>query len=368
MKKATVFGGGAFGTALAFMLAKNGFAVSLWHPNQAECDAANAAGENLHGLKGAKFPEFGGRRALHFSSDLETCISNAPEVVIFAVPMQRLRKFVVDRRDRMCATLQSAKIAVIACKGIEKGTSKLAYTVLEEAVGDVGLVRARAVVIAGPTFARELAEFKPTSFTVAAHDATLARTAQRLLSTADGQFRGYASTDVIAVEVASAVKNVVAIAAGMVDGMGYGRNARAAVITQGLYEIALVSRTMGGVFGGVLTMAGVGDVMLTASSKLSRNFQVGRELAQGVDLKAAKKNRNAVSEGVPTCEAVVQLGRKLGLTLPLCEAVYSVLKVEKTPQQALAAIRGLDSAPLCDEPLNPCDDTRHGQPLPASKL
>ena len=353
--KACVFGGGAFGTALSFMLAKNGYSVTLWHPNAKQCDDANAAGENLHGLKGAKFPKHAdGTCPLHFTSDFDQATSGSPAIAVFAVPMQRLRKFVNDRRAKMRAVLESSAFVVIACKGIERGTLALAFEVLEQSIADAKLVRSRAVVLAGPSFARELAEEKMTSFTVAAYDAALARKAQRMLSTKDGQFRGYATTDVEACEVSSAVKNVVAIAAGMTDGLGLGRNARAAMITQGLYEIAALSRAHGGVFGGVMTMGGVGDVMLTASSKMSRNFQVGRELAQGVDLKAARKNRNAVSEGVPTCEAVVELGRKLKVELPLCDAVYRVLKGDLDAREAIDTIRRPALHPLCDEPLNPC--------------
>lgn len=307
--KVAVLGAGAWGTALAAALASRQDVV-LWGREGAQCQALAATRVNARYLPGVEMPA-----DVAITADFEQAL-NQCDLAIVAVPTAALRETL-----RRFARSGAANSGVVwLCKGFEGGSAKFPHQVAEEEL-PAGLPRA---ALSGPSFAAEVAKGLPAAVTVASTDATFAALAARELHT--GRLRVYSSDDLIGVEVGGAVKNVIAIAAGVCDGLELGASARAAVITRGLAEITRLGVRLGGKAETFMGLAGAGDLMLTATSDLSRNRRVGLQLASGRSLGDALARLGHVAEGVLCAPEVVRLAQKHGVEMPITEAVCRLLQ------------------------------------------
>ncbi len=319
MTRVAVVGAGGWGTALADMLARKGADVVLWAHEPEVAAEVNARHRNDLFL-----PEAPLQPSLAATNDLAAALTGA--VMVLAVTPSHAMRAVLGRA---APALPPDAIVVSAAKGLEPGTLKRMTEVLAEVVPPGTGV----VALSGPTFAREVYEGQPTAATVAG-PADAARRAQQLLSAP--YFRTYTNDDVVGVELGGALKNVVAIAAGIAEGLGLGSNPRAALITRGLAEIARLGVAMGAnplTFAG---LAGMGDLVLTATGPLSRNRSLGVELGKGATLEQVQARRLSVAEGVGTARAAVALGERVGVELPIAREVARVLFEGKPPRQAVA--------------------------------
>lgn len=303
----TVIGAGAWGTALAISLAAN-HRVMLWARDAAQIEAMRAMGCNRRYLPHAPLPD-----NLDLSADFSTALSRA-DLAIIAVPVAALR----ETLQRM-ASVGGCSDVIWVCKGFEAETSLLPHQVAAETLPE----EFRRGVLSGPSFAQEVARGLPTALTLASVDEEFAQCMAQALHHA--RLRIYASNDVIGVEVGGAVKNVMAIAAGICDGMGLGSNARAALLTRGLAEIARLGLKLGGSPETLSGLSGAGDLILTCTGDLSRNRQVGLMLVQQQDLPEILRRLGHVAEGVYTVREVHRLAQGLGVEMPICTAVYRVL-------------------------------------------
>ena len=303
----TIIGAGAWGTALAISLSAN-HRVTLWARDAALISKMKSTRLNQRYLPDILLPA-----SLEFSADLSASLA-AAELVIFALPTAALRSTL----QQLAQSSRSFGV-VLACKGFEAETSQLPHQVVAEVL-PAGF---HCGVLSGPSFALEVARGLPTALTFASADEEFARSTAKTLHHA--RLRIYASSDVIGVEVGGTVKNVLAIAAGICDGMGLGLNARAALLTRGLAEITRLGLKLGGrpeTLGG---LSGVGDLILTCTGDLSRNRRVGLLLAQQHDLPEILRRLGHVAEGVYTVREVHRLAQKLEVAMPICEAVYRIL-------------------------------------------
>jgi glycerol-3-phosphate dehydrogenase (NAD(P)+) len=323
--KTTVLGAGAFGTALAIQLARQGHETLLWARSEQEAAAMDRARENAHYLAGATFPD-----GLRVTSDRAKALSGA-ELVVLAIPCQATREALAAAKDELRAPLLCC-----ASKGIERGTLMLMSEVLLDVLG--ADAADRLTYLSGPSFAKELADGVPTAVTIAGTNAASTAAVQRAFS--GGALRAYATEDVMGVEVGGALKNVIAIAAGIVDGLGFGQNCRAALITRGLAEIGRLAAKKGGSPLTLAGLAGVGDLVLTCTGSLSRNRTVGVELGRGRTLGAILAELGHVAEGVETTKSAFELGQRLGVPMPITEEVYRVLYEDKPAKQALLELMG----------------------------
>ena len=305
--KIAVLGAGAWGTAIAISLAQR-HAVTLWARDPAQCAAMSAARANARYLPGLSFPA-----ALAIADDLHAALA-ACELTLIAVPTAALRETLerIQREDLGAPVIW-------LCKGFEPGQAKLPHQICDDILGEAYA----SGVVSGPSFADEVARGLPTAVTLASRNAEFARdTARALHSPA---FRVYSSNDLIGVEVAGAVKNVMAIAAGICDGLRYGYNARAALITRGLAEITRLGVALGGRAETFMGLAGAGDLILTCTGDLSRNRRVGLNLAQGKPLAAILAELGHVAEGVSTARELDSLADDLRVDMPVTRAVCRVL-------------------------------------------
>ncbi len=307
-QKVAVIGAGSWGTALALLLARKGAAVSLWAHRREHVDQLRSNRENRTYLPGFQFPE-----NISVTADLEEAITHAA-TVLMVVPSHVYRA--VFRRVQGFLTPET--VIVSATKGIENETLMTMTQVMTDERAN-GLY----AVLSGPSFAREVAEEKPTAVTVAARDPQVAAQVQQVFFTET--FRVYTSTDVIGVELGGPLKNIVAIAAGICDGLGYGTNTRAALITRGLAEISRLAVKMGACPLTMAGLAGLGDLVLTCTGDLSRNRSVGLKLGQGMTIEAIQEEMRMVAEGVKTTRSAWHLATKMGVEMPILEQVYKVL-------------------------------------------
>lgn len=304
--KIGVLGAGAWGTALALAAQRAGRQTTLWARRQDHAEAMSRTRENAEYLPGIALPP-----DLTVTSDPAEAVSGANALVL-VIPAQHMR-------GALAAFDIPAGIPLIsAAKGIELSTDKTMSAVLQELLPDNP-----AAMLSGPSFASETAAGKPTAVTLAAADRDLALTLVEALSTET--FRLYASTDVAGTEVGGAVKNVLAIAAGIVSGMGMGENARAALITRGLAEATRFAVALGGRADTLMGLSGIGDVMLSCSSTSSRNFSLGHRLGMGERLEDILGSSQSVVEGVHTAAALVRRARVLSVEMPIAEGVDAVL-------------------------------------------
>ncbi len=276
--------------------------------------------ENQDYLPGFPLP-----RNIAVTSSLPECLTGA-EAVIAAIPSHVLRHVAAEMRP----ALPDGAILISAAKGLEEGTLlRMTEVIAQELV----TVHPRIAVLSGPSFAREVAAGRPTAVVAAAHDPELARTVQALFSGA--MFRVYTSGDLIGVELGGAIKNVVAIGAGICEGLELGHNALAALITRGLAEISRLALCMGAAPQTLSGLAGLGDLVLTCTGAQSRNRHVGIELARGMPLAEIAASVKTVAEGVRTTRSVVELGTRFGIALPIAEEMDGVLHSGRSPREAI---------------------------------
>jgi glycerol-3-phosphate dehydrogenase (NAD(P)+) len=328
MKSAGVIGGGAWGTALAQVCARAGLDTVLWAREPEVVAGVNAAHENPLFLPGV--PLEAEIRATGDFADLA-----GRDIVLAVAPAQHLRATMIAFGPHVREGLP----ILLCAKGVEQGTLKLMTEVLAETVP-----QAAPAVLSGPSFAGEVARGLPTAVTLACPDEDCARDLAEAIATPT--FRPYFATDMIGAEAGGAVKNVLAIACGIVEGRGLGRSAHAALITRGFSELTRLAVALGGEAKTVAGLCGLGDLVLTCSSPQSRNMSVGLALGGGQTLEQALAGKLSVAEGVASAPAVRQLARKLGVDTPICEAVAAILAGEVGVDEAIV---GLLSRPLRDE-------------------
>jgi glycerol-3-phosphate dehydrogenase (NAD(P)+) len=325
----TVLGAGAWGTAVAIALAAR-HDVLLWGRNPEQMAATDAARDNLTYLPGHPLPP-----ALKVSADFEAAIAHVTEapagttpLLIAACPVAGLRPLLEQLKGRPIPNI------VWLCKGFEYGTGLLPHQVVREVLGD----SVPGAALSGPSFAQEVARGLPCGLTVASGSAELRERVVSLVH--GGSVRVYACDDMVGVEVGGAVKNILAIATGAADGLGLGLNARAALITRGLAEITRLGTALGAQPSTFMGLTGMGDLILTCTGDLSRNRRVGLALAQGKQLDTIVKELGHVAEGVPCAKAVRELAAKLGVDMPITNAVAGVLfdgaSVQETVDRLLA--------------------------------
>jgi glycerol-3-phosphate dehydrogenase (NAD(P)+) len=321
MTLVAVLGAGSWGTTLANLLAAKGESVRLWAFEPEVVEAVNRTHENPMFLPGV--PLHGGLQAF---GDAREAVAEAP-VIVSAPPSHAVRSVV----NRIRGVVRPGTLVVSATKGIETDTLALMSEVFEEC-----LPEARFAALSGPSFALEVCQGQPTLVVAAARDEATARDAQRIFATP--RFRVYSHDDVVGVELAGALKNVIAIAAGILEGFGMGHNPRAALITRGLAEITRLGVALGAnplTFAG---LAGMGDLILTTTGDLSRNRALGVALAQGQTLEDYRAAHRSVAEGANTSKAGAALGVRTGVELPIIEKVCEVLFSGKTAREGIAEL------------------------------
>jgi len=322
IKKTAVIGAGSWGTALARLLAEKGERVVLWSHRPEHLDQMQAERENCQYLAGAILPP-----ELELEKDLGTAVGDV-DCLVMAIPSHGFREVF----SHLLPYLRKNTFLVSVVKGMEVGT-RLSMTQLM--VEEAGSRRDNFHygVLSGPSFAREVADHQPTAVTVAFFDLKAARIVQQLFSTTF--FRVYAGTDVTGLEISGAMKNVIAIAAGICDGLGFGLNTRAALITRGLAEITRLGVAMGAdplTFSG---LGGLGDLVLTCTGDLSRNRTVGLKLGQGKNLSTALAEMTMVAEGVKTTKSCYNLAQRMGVDMPILKQTYQVLYEDKDCHEAV---------------------------------
>ena len=317
-----VLGAGSWGTALAALLAGNGQATCLWSRDAAQAAAMSASRRNPRYLSEIALPE-----QLRVQGDIGRALADAEDVLL-AVPTQGFRDLLRDIAPHVTAEMRIAW----ASKGLEAETGKLLHEVAQEVLG----ARRPMAVVSGPTFAREVALGLPTAVTVAA--TTPAFAADLVARLHNSYFRAYTSDDVIGVELGGAVKNVLAIAAGIADGLGFGANTRAALVTRGLAEMMRLGVVLGGRRETFMGLAGLGDLVLTCTDDQSRNRRIGLALARGQSLAEACASERQVAEGVYAARTVRDLAGRYGIEMPITEQVCRVLYEALDPRAAVQAL------------------------------
>jgi len=317
----TVLGAGAWGTALAISAARHNPGVCLWARDPEQVAAMAAARSNTRYLPDAAFPP-----DLQLTSDLGAAVAHAQTaggLIVIGTPMAAL--------DGMLRSLPADVPVLWLCKGFEKGAGRLGHEVAQ-AIRPEG----RYGILSGPSFAEEVAHAAPTALVAAANHPALCE--QAVAAFHSDSLRVYTSTDPIGVEVGGAVKNVLAIATGIVDGMNLGLNARAALVTRGLAEMTRLGVALGARADTFMGLSGLGDLVLTATGNLSRNRQVGLQLATGKPLAQILADLGHVAEGVYSAPTVWQRAQQLGVSMPITEAVVGVLEGRITPANAVMTL------------------------------
>ena len=306
-QRIAVFGAGAWGTALAQAFS-SAHDVCLWSRDAEQLEALAAHRENQRYLPGVRL-----NHTLRFEPDL-ACAAQSADLHLVVTPLAGLRDTVRALHQHKPGTP-----LLWACKGLEAGSGRLPHEIIAEELGP----DSASGVLTGPSFAAEVARGLPTAITLAAADPAFAN--HWVATLHQPRLRIYANNDVIGCEIGGAIKNVMAIAAGVSDGMGFGLNARAALITRGLAEIARLATALGGRSETLMGLTGMGDLILTCTGDLSRNRRVGLELAKGSTLVDILRTLGHVAEGVSTAREVAQLARRHGVEMPICEAVDALL-------------------------------------------
>lgn len=320
-KQLAVIGAGSWGTALAISLASEGHEVTLWARRQEAADAISRTRHNPTYLPDAIIPD-----SVRITSDLGEAVIGA-DFWVFATPSHALR----HAAERVAGHIHPELIVVSVSKGIENGTLFTSTQVLADVLKD--LPRSRIGVLYGPSHAEEVAAGVPTTVVAAANSPRVAQAIQDVFMTK--RLRVYANNDVVGVEIAGSVKNVMAIAAGMAEGVGYGDNAKAALITRGIAEIRRLGVAVGAnptTFSG---LAGIGDLVVTCMSKHSRNRFLGEEIGRGKTLDEVLDQMQMVAEGVRTTQSVHELAQRHGIEMPITAAVYEILFEGKRPSDAV---------------------------------
>jgi len=317
--KIAVLGAGSWGTALAILLARQGQATYLWARDRAHIDSMSASRCNQRYLPDIQFP-----KCLELVADIAEAVKRADDLLI-VIPSHGFRPILEQLADMM----KPGQRLMWATKGFESGSGKLFHQVVEEVIGSSVSV----AVVSGPTFAREVALAYPTAVTIASSNPAYAR--QMAERFHDDTFRAYTSDDIIGVEVGGAIKNVLAIAAGIADGLGYGANTRAAIITRGLAEMIRLGTALGGRRETFMGLSGLGDLVLTCTDDQSRNRRLGLALGKGKSLEDALSTIDQVVEGVQTAREVHELAVSSAVEMPIAQQVYEVLYENRSPSDAV---------------------------------
>ena len=312
-----VAGGGSWGTALAHHLAGRGHDVVLWLRNAEIAQAINTGHENPRYLAG--FPLHANLAATTNTAAL------AREIIVSAVPCQQFRMWLAAHKT----IFSQGVILVNAAKGLEAGTLALGHSIALEMLD----APFRYAALSGPSFAAEVIKGLPTAVVLASHEASLARHLQNLFSGA--AFRCYASTDIVGVEMGGALKNIMAIAAGLCDGLELGLNSRAALITRGLAEMRRLGSASGALEHTFMGLSGLGDLILTCTGPLSRNRQVGLRLGRGEAIEAIIESLGMVAEGVKTAAAAYDLACRFQVDVPIINTVHSIIQAKSSPLEAV---------------------------------
>ena len=319
--KIMVLGSGGWGSALAIMLSQNGHDVTLWSFLQEEYETLARDRENKQFLSGVKFPD-----NLKLTSDMSLA-SNA-ELIVMATP-----SFAVAETAKKLANIMSkGTIIVNVSKGIDRDSGKRLSEVVSDAVGERGEV----VVLSGPSHAEEVGRNIPTTVVVAAKKRDVAETVQDVFM--NDRFRVYITPDIVGVELGAALKNVIALCAGICDGMGLGDNTKAALMTRGLTEMARLGVALGGASETFAGLAGIGDLIVTCTSMHSRNRRAGILIGEGVSPKEAVAKIGAVVEGYYATQTGMMLARKAGIEMPITQAAYDILYNGKSPHDMMRAL------------------------------
>lgn len=330
MTKAAVFGTGSWGTAFAMVLADAGCEVSLWGRRAEVVEAVNATHRNPVYHPGTELPT-----GVTATTDPAEAARDA-EFTVLSVPSQTLR----GNLESWAGLLHPDTLLVSLMKGVELGTAKRMSEVVEE----VGKVPAeRVAVLTGPNLAREIAARQPAAAVAACADEAAARALQAACHTA--YFRPYTSTDVVGCELGGAVKNVIALAVGIADGMGLGDNSKASLITRGLAETTRLGLAMGAQEQTFAGLAGMGDLVATCSSPLSRNHTFGTNLGRGMTLQETIAVTRQTAEGVKSCQSVLDLARRYGVEMPITETVVGIVHEGTAPHVALKELMSRSAKP-----------------------
>ncbi len=319
--RCAVVGGGAWGTAIADRLVRNGHDVVLWAREEDVVEAVNARHENPRFLPGASLAT-----ALRASSDMAQALNGA-QLVIYAAPSHVLRLVVAAG----AAAIATDAVLAVATKGIERETLALMTDVVASAAPGHPVV-----AVSGPSFAAEVAAGQPTAVVAACSDHAAAKLVQRAMSAA--AFRVYTSDDVVGVELGGALKNVMAVATGILDGLGLGYNPRAALMTRGLAEMTRLGLALGARGETFAGLAGLGDLVLTCTGALSRNRAVGVAIGQGQTLDEALAGKDSVAEGVLNAQSAKALADRLGVEMPIIDATHRILFAGQPPKEAIAEL------------------------------
>jgi glycerol-3-phosphate dehydrogenase (NAD(P)+) len=323
MSRVAVFGAGSWGTAFSLVLADAGNDVTMWARRQELSDHINERHENTDYM-----PEIALSAAIRATHDPEEALADA-SVVALAVPSQSLRA----NLEHWAEHIPAGAVVMSLMKGVELGTAKRMSEVIEEVAG---IGADRVAVLTGPNLSREIAARQPAASVIACVDERVAEALQTRCHTA--AFRPYTNTDVVGCELGGATKNVIALAVGMAVGLGFGDNATATVITRGLAETARLGTALGAdpyTFSG---LAGLGDLVATCSSPLSRNRTFGEKLGRGMSVEEIAASTRQIAEGVRSCESIRDLAERSGVEMPIVEAVAALVRGEMGPQEMLARL------------------------------
>lgn len=315
--KVTVLGAGSWGTALTILLARNGHEVTLYGRSPEDVEVIRRIRENLHYLPGFVIPE-----GVQVTQSIEE--ADTSEMWVVAVPSGAVRPVLEKIK-------QENPLVVVAAKGLEMSSALTLAEVTEEVIPT-----ANVGVLSGPNLAVEIVRNVPTAAVVAFKDQDAAELVRNAFL--HHSFRIYLSEDVMGVELAGALKNVLAIGAGMSDGLGFGDNTKGALLARGLHEMTVLGLAMGAKIETFMGVAGVGDLFATAVSTLSRNYRVGRAIGEGVSLQEAVRTIGQVAEGIPTSEAALVLARKNQVPTPIFEAVENVVRGRMKPMEGVARL------------------------------
>ena len=326
-----VLGGGGWGTTLAGLLDSADHDVRLWVRRSSLAREIAATRENAAYLPGVRLSD-----TVDIHADLSVAISNA-ELLVVAVPSHAVRKL----GETLAPLLNDAPLLVSTSKGIEPTTLQTMSSVLADALP--AALTDNVSVLSGPSFAAEVARGLPTAVTVAAHNHAVAEKVQTAFSAPT--FRVYTTTDVVGVEVGGAVKNVIALAVGVSDGLGYGYNARAALITRGMAEVVRLARRMGAQAQTLSGLSGIGDLILTCTSDLSRNRNVGLRLGRGESLDSIQHSTTTVAEGIRNCRSILDLARSLDVEMPIVEQTCALVHDGKSPTQVVTTLLSRQTKP-----------------------
>lgn len=332
MKKVTVLGEGAWGTAIALLLADNGYNVSLWCYHQEIAEGIAKTRCNDRYMPGVPLPQ-----NITPTHDLAKACQSS-DYIFEAIPVKYLRTVLEQAKQYY----RDDQTWVVLSKGIEQETLLFPTQIID----DVFQADVHAAVLAGPSFAKDVVEKKITAVTIAADTCKQGEALQQLVTTL--YFRPYITTDVMGVQTAAALKNVLTLAIGILDGARYTDNSKAFIFTRGLHEIAQLAVTLGGMKETIYGLSGVGDLMLSATGSLSRNLEVGKKLGYGQDLETILKETGYIPEGINTVQSIHELIAKKDLSLPICNGIYDIIFQNKSVSVFLDSLMALPLTQECE--------------------